>query len=78
MVGLPLMRSLSFPALRCIHLINSIVIIIIINFVIFVIVIVNNDDNDKDDKGGSLEGRPLMGLTMGTQRQLTPRVRLYR
>ena len=28
--------------------------------------------------GGSLEGRPLMGLTMGSQRQLRPRVRLYR
>ena len=38
----------------------------------------DNDDDDNDDKGGSLEGRPLMGLTMGTQRQLTPRVRLNR
>ena len=27
--------------------------------------------------GGSLEGRPLMGLTIGSQRQLRPRVRLY-
>ena len=25
-----------------------------------------------------MEGRPLMGLTMGSQRQLRPRVRLYR